>query len=217
MKKLLLLLCMVVSTTMVAQEKITEGMMVLSQTISSDNEEVNSQLAMLGDMTTSTYFKDSKSRSEVSNMMTGDVTTIIDNDSKQMLMIMKNPMVGNKYMLKSMDLSDEDAKNITVKKGEATKDVLGYTCQQYLVTFKKDDQEISMELYTTDKIPVTNQMTSGFGDQLDGFPLYSKMEMEQMGAKMTIITEVTEIKKQEVEDAKFDMTPPEGYEKMAEN
>lgn len=217
MKKLLLLICLVANLSMVAQEKITEGMIISSQKISSDSDEVNSQLAMLGDMTTNTYFKDSKSRSEVSNMMTGDVTTIIDNDSKQMMMMMKNPMVGNKYMLKSMDLSAEDEKNITVTKGEATKDILGYNCQQYFVSFKQDEQEMSIELFTTDKITITNQMTSGFGDKLKGFPLYSKLEMDQMGAKMTIVTEVTEIKKQDVEDAKFDMTPPEGFEKMAEN
>ena len=217
MKKLIILICMVANITMVAQDKVTEGMIISNQTISSDNEDVNAQLAMMGDMNTTTYFKNSKSRSEVSNPMSGDITTIIDTDSKEMLMLMKNPMMGNKYMSKSMEVSEEDAKNITITKGDATKDILGYTCQQYFVTYKKDGQEMSMELFITDQISVVNQMTSGFADQLKGFPLYTKMDMEQMGAKMTVISEVTEIKKQDVEDEKFDMTPPEGYEKMPVN
>lgn len=216
MKKILLLLAIFSGFTMVAQEKITEGKIVANQKISSDNEQVNSQLAMMGDMVTTTYFKDGKSRSELSNPMSGDVTTIIDNDSKQMLTLMKNPMVGNKYMITSIAMDDEDAKNMTVQQGEATKTILGYECQQYLVNFKKDGQDITMELFTTDKIPVVTQATSTFGDKLKGFPLYFKMDMQQMGANMTIENTVTEVKKQEVADSQFDMTPPEGYEKMGQ-
>lgn len=214
MKKLLVLFLVASSITMFGQDTITEGMLVSNQTIASDNPEMDAQLALMGDMSTTTYFKDSKSRSELSNPMSGDVTTIIDTDSKQMLMMMKNPMIGNKYMLKSIEMSEEDAKNVSITKGDAKKTVLGYECQQYLVTLKKDGQEVTAELYVTDKIPVTNQMTGSFGDQITGFPLYSTMVMEQMGAKMTITTEVTEIKKQDVDVSKFDMTPPEGFELM---
>ena len=204
------------SITMLAQDTLTEGMLISNQTITSDNPAIDAQLALMGEMKTTTYFKDSKSRSELSNPMSGDVTTIIDTDSNKMLMMMKNPMVGNKYMLKSIEVSEEDAKNVTVTKGDAKKTVLGYECQQYFVTLKKDGQEVSAELYVTDKIPVTTQMTGTFGDQLNGFPMYSEMTMEQMGAKMTIKTEVTEINKQEVDATKFDMTPPEGFDLMEE-
>ena len=41
------------------------------------------------------------------------------------------------------------------------------------------------------------------------------MKMNQMGVNMTVTTEVTEIKKDAaVDEKKFSLTPPEGYEKM---
>lgn len=214
MKNILVVIAFVFSTVLISQNQMTEGVAISTQKMTSDNEQVNSQLALMGEMKTTTYFKNSKSRSELSNPMSGDVTTIIDNDSKQMLMLMNNPMAGKMYMLSAIDINDEDLKNVTIEKGEQTKTILGYDCQQYFATFKKDGQEMKIEMFTTDKIPVITQNTTMFGDQLKGFPLYSKMEMSQMGTNMTVETEVTEIKKIAVTDDKFDMTPPEGYEKM---
>ena len=51
------------------------------------------------------------------------------------------------------------------------------------------------------------------GTKVEGFPLYMEMNMSQMGMNIKIIHEVTEINKETVSDDKFDMTPPEGYEK----
>ena len=51
------------------------------------------------------------------------------------------------------------------------------------------------------------------GADLKGYPLYLTMYMSQPGMNLTITQEVTEIKKESVSDDKFDMTPPEGYEK----
>lgn len=214
MKNILVSVALVFSCVLVAQNQMTEGMAVSTQKMSSDNEQVNGQLAMMGNMETTTYFKNNKSRSELSNPMSGDVTTIIDSDAKQMIMLMNNPMIGKKYLITPIDPSDEDMKNFTIQKGELTKTILGYECQQYFATFKKDGQEMKMEMFTTEKIPVMTQNTTMFVDQLKGFPLYSKLEMNQMGTNMTIETEVIEIKKEDVADSKFDMTPPEGYEKM---
>ncbi len=117
-------------------------------------------------------------------------------------------------MLQKIEIADEELKNITVVAGDETKMVLGYECKQYAVTINKDGVNMEMELFTSETIPVVSQQTAMLGDKLKGFPRYMTMTMDQMGSKMTVTTEVTEIKKEKVSDDKFDMTLPESYEKM---
>ncbi len=44
--------------------------------------------------------------------------------------------------------------------------------------------------------------------------MYVVMKVNQMGMDMIMTTEVTEMKKQDIEDNIFNMTPPEGYTEM---
>lgn len=139
--------------------------------------------------------------------------TIMDNDNNQMLMTLNNQMVGKKYVLKSMEPSEEDLENITVTKGDETKNILGYECQEYNVEVNKDGVVVKMDIYTTDKLSALSQQSTMMGADIKGFPMYLTMNMNQMGMNLTITQEATEIKKEAVSDDKFDMTPPEGYEK----
>ena len=137
----------------------------------------------------------------------------MDSENNEMLMAMNNQMTGKKYVVKSMEPSEEDLKNVTVTKGDETKTVLGYECQEYNVEVNKDGVVVTMDVYTTDKLTAISQQSTMMGADLNGFPLYMTMNMSQMGMNLTITNEVTEIKKESVSDDKFDMTPPEGYEK----
>lgn len=214
MRKLVLLsIAMLISVATTAQEKITEGIMTTKQTMSSDNEQMNAQLQAMGG-NSKTYFKGEKSRSETSNPMSGDMIIIIDGSTKQMLMLMDQPALGKKFVLQSMDPSKEDLANITVKKGEETKTILGYVCQQYIINMKQNGQDVEMQMFTTDKISAVSQNTTAMGDKVEGFPLYFTMKMNQMGADMLISSEVIKIDKEAVSDEKFNLTPPEGYTKM---
>lgn len=215
MKKLLVLsMAMLLSMTMTAQEKIEEGIMTIKQTISSDNEQMNAQLASMSPPDSKTYFKDDKSRSDTSSIMTGDITIIINGAEKQMLMLMDQPAMGKKYMLQSTDPSAEDMENVKVEKGNETKSILGYECQQYMVTMTQNGQDVEMEMFTTDKISAISQNTTAMGTKVEGFPLYYVLKMSQMGANLEITSEVIKIDKVSVSDDKFSMTPPEGYTKI---
>ena len=213
MKKLLFLVLVAITSVGFSQETIKEGVVLSKQTMSTDNAELQSQLAMVGDIVTTTYFKGNKSRSETNNFMTGTSVTIMDNDNNQMLMTLNNQMVGKKYVLKSMEPSEEDLENITVTKGDETKNILGYECQEYNVEVNKDGVVVKMDIYTTDKLSALSQQSTMMGADIKGFPMYLTMNMNQMGMNLTITQEATEIKKEAVSDDKFDMTPPEGYEK----
>jgi hypothetical protein len=215
MKKLVLLsLTLLLSITVAAQEKIEEGIMTAKQSMSSDNELMNTQLQSMGETNSVTYFKGDKSRSDISSPMTGDMSIVIDGTEKQMLMLMNQSAMGKKYVLKSTDPSNEDMDNVKVEKGNETKTILGYECQQYRVTMKQNGKEVEMEMFTTNKISAISQNTTAMGDKVEGFPLYYVLKMNQMGARIEIISEVIKIDKESVPEAKFSMTPPEGYTKM---
>ncbi|WP_452596654.1 DUF4412 domain-containing protein [Pontimicrobium sp. MEBiC01747] len=211
MKKVFTLLALSLTVMVSAQKKITEGVIVSKQTMSSDNEQVKAQLEMMGAMETTTYFKNDKTRSELSNPMSGDVVTV--SNAESVLVLMDNPMLGKKYMLQNVKEAEKQVQDIQVTPGTETKTILGYECKQYTVVLKQDAGNVEMEMYTTEDIPARSQQTSMVAEKVKGFPLYVVMKMSQMGTNMVITTEVTDIKKETVADDKFNMTPPEGYEK----
>lgn len=214
MKKLLLITVLsALSFSTFAQKKITEGVVISKQKVSSENEEMQAQFDTMSEMKTITYFKDDKSRAEISNPMSGDIITITD--SKKILVLMDNPALGKMYMLENVEESQETKPNIKVVAGTKTKTILGYKCKQYTIVIKQEaSEDMEMEMYTTEAIPVKSQHTSLVNDRIKGFPLYIVMKMTQLGTEIEITTEVTEIKAQEVGNDKFNMTPPEGYKNM---
>jgi uncharacterized membrane protein len=214
MKKILLLVALVIGFAVNAQEKLNEGVLISKQILSSENEQAQAQLTMMGDMMSKTYFKDSKSRVEMSNPMTGDIITISNGETNEVLVLMDNPMAGKMYSLSKAEPTKEDLDNITVEKGTETKTVLDYTCQQYFVKVKQGETLMEMEVFTTDAIDAYSKETAMFEGKLQGFPLYTSINMNQNGVDMTVVSEVTAIRKEEVLEDKFVMLPPEGYTKM---
>ncbi|KAB8151329.1 hypothetical protein EZY14_019155 [Kordia sp. TARA_039_SRF] len=214
MKKIFLLVALAFSVMVSAQNELTEGKITSKQTMSTDNEQVQAQFEMMGKMETVTLFKGQNSRSELDNPMSGTVTTVINMDTKKMMMLMDNPAMGKLYNIEDISITEEDLKNIKVTKGSKTKTVLGYKCQQYITSVTKDGVTLDMDMYTTDAIKVPTQYTATMGDKVSGFPLYMEMKMNQMGIDMKITTEVTKIEKQSVSSEIFKTTPPEGYKNM---
>jgi hypothetical protein len=216
-KTILLLVALVIGFFGFSQGEIKEGIITTTQTMSSDNEQMNAQLALMGNMTSTTYFKGDKSRTEISNPMSGDIIAISDGASNQTITFMNNPMLGKKYMKGTMDVSEEDLDKMVVEKGEATKTILGYECQQYFITANMQGNEVKGEVYTTEAINAYSQEMSKYKGKLKGYPLFMVMNINQMGINMNITYEVTEIKKESVSDDKFSMAILEGYDEMKQN
>jgi glutamyl/glutaminyl-tRNA synthetase len=221
MKKILVLsLALILGLSVTAQEKFTEGKIIMNQTFETDNEQMKAMLQqMMGEdgMQTISYVKGNKSRTDISNPMSGDITTISDMETKQILTLMDSPMVGKKFTLTSITKEEEEKikDNIKIVEGTKTKTILGYECKEQTVTVDQDGVKMEMVMFLTDKIvPAVSQQTAILGDKLKGFPMYMEMKMNQQGMKMTIITEVMELNKEAVADGKFSMTPPEGYTEM---
>ena len=214
MKKIILLLVISLSLNLFAQKEIKEGVIMNKVTMSSENEQVNASLAMIGDMNTTTYFKGNKSRTEMKSPMTGDNTTIIDNDAKKMFSLISNPMLGNKYTQSDIKASEDDLKNLIITKKGDSKTILGYVCEGYDITGSTSGIEVKMTMYITDKIIATTQNNAILGEKLKGYPMYLVMNVNQGTMIMQITMEATEVKDEKVADSKFDMTIPEGYSKL---
>ena len=215
MKKLILLFLVSLSINAFAQKEMKEGVMTMKMIMSSDNEQAKAAFAMIGDIAVTTYFKGSKTRSEQSNQMTGDQISIVDQKSSTSLMLMSNPMMGKKYMKQDLKKSDEELKNVSVTANGETKTILSYNCKGYDIVTKQNGQEIKMKMFVTDKILAQEQYSAMLGGKLKGFPMYMVVTLNQPGmGNMDIIMEVTQLKSEPIDDAKFDMTIPEGYTEM---
>lgn len=213
-KSILLLLAITLSFTSFAQSKLTEGKVVSVQTMSSNDADTSAQLAMIGDVVTTTYFKDTKSRAEVSSPMTGDVVAIADMESKDVLMLMDDPMRGKNYMMVNADQAQQQIESVEVTERNDTKTVLGHVCKGYDVKVSAGGQDLNVLVYATENISAYSQQSQMFDNKIKGFPMYIKMDMDQMGKNITIENKVTEIKEESVSNDKFNMTPPEGYSEM---
>jgi len=213
MKKIIVLAALVISVFGFSQKTVNEGVITTTQTVSSPDEQMNMQLAMMGKMISTTWFKNDKSRSEMDSPMQGNTIVVIDGSANKMLMMMDHAMTGKKYMLNDIKKSDDGQKDFTVIASDETKKVLGYECKKYNVTTMQQGTEVKMAVYTSDKIIAKSQQAAKFGDKIKGYPMYMEITMNQMGTDIIVKMEVTEIKEEEVAEAKFDMTPLEGYEK----
>jgi len=213
MKKIIVLAALVISAFGFSQETVKEGVITTTQTLSSPDENVNMQVAMLGQMITTTWFKNDKSRSEMSSPMAGNTIVVMDGTVNKMLLMVDNSVMGKKYMLNDLTPSEEKLKDVTVVESTDTKTILGYECKKYDVTRMQQGTEVKMAVYTSEKVPAKSQHSAGFGNKVKGYPMLMEMTMNQMGAEIIVKMEVTDIKAEEVAEAKFDMTPLEGYEK----
>ena len=184
------------------------------QKMSSPNPEVSAQLAMVGDIVTITEFKKNKSKSTQASIMMGNNTTIIDAEAKKMLMLLDNPSMGKTYTLTDIKADEKDLESFDITKGENTKEVLGYTCQEYVVKTTQQGVPMQMTIYTTEKVKAQNQQMQSMGSKLKGYPMYLKIEVSQMGQDMIIESEVTKIEAKSIDDATFALDIPEGYTEM---
>jgi|GEM_PF-726660 len=198
-----------------AQKEIKEGYVVQKMELSTGDAAMDAQIqSVMGDLTSKTFFKNQLSSTSMSNPMSGDTKTIVDLESKKMVIMMDNPMMGKKYREDNIDLSEEQLKDVKFTPNGKTKTVLGYTCKGYDAEANIEGTTTKMVLYVTEQIKAPTQYAASFGNKLKGFPMFIEMSMNQGGMDMLMKMEVSEIKAEKVADSEFDMSIPEGYSKM---
>jgi hypothetical protein len=151
----------------------------------------------------------------IANLMNGMIKMDVRMDNKKNLGIMLMDMMGQK---KVVEMAEEDLNNSKPKNQKPTevvytkkyKKIAGYKCQEARVSVEGMDEPAIV--YITEKIKPSNlgdvSMMQFTG--LKGFPLSWKIEQQGMIINMV----ATEVSLDKLPKSTFDMTVPEGYEKM---
>ena len=120
------------------------------------------------------------------------------------------------------------ATTVEVQKGSGTREVAGYTCEQYLMSF---GQKFKFEIWATPGLqapdeyydakkmvyasigPTANRFDKLYEEmkKIDGFPLYTKVDTSIMGMNIKSVSEATEVRKRPIPAGTFE--PPAGYKK----
>lgn len=212
---LILLFTFSAVATSFAQKSMKNG----SITYEMNLEEDNPMAGMLQGTKMTMHFKDQKVKTEM-NMMGGMMTmnVIMDNEAQNGVMLMSAPMMGKNMAVELTKEEIEKMKEeqkVNQKKPEIKyykrkkKKIAGYKCYKVVATMPGVPEPIT--LYVTDKIKPAGQAQIQQQIQgLEGFPL--SYEISQQGMKM--IFTATEVKTKSPEDNVFDMTIPEGFEKV---
>ncbi|TVZ56885.1 uncharacterized protein DUF4412 [Lutibacter sp. Hel_I_33_5] len=211
MKKIVQLFILLITVSVVSQEKLEEGVIKMTMKMSTDNAQAKAMFQMIGEVPITYYFKNNMSRTEQKHNMIGDNTTIIDNNKKKMLLLSDNPMAGKIYIEKDLNNSKPD--DVTVSENNKTMTIAGYNCIGYDVVIKKGSIETKLTLFMTEKISAPTQNTVVIQDKIKGFPMLTIVNVNQGGIDMEVELKVTEVTKKEVDNNLFDFSIPDGFKK----
>jgi GLPGLI family protein len=212
MKKLFLLSVFAIVSTLGLYAQMTQGHISYKIDASTDNPDMQMAIGMMQGSTMDIYFKDKTTRSEMKmgSMMT--VTTITDETSKDVLMLMSG-MMGNiavKSNLSEYEDSREEQPKFEVSFTDETKDFLGYTCKKAVLT---SEDGLESVFWYTEEIMASKKGQSYLNEEIPGFPM--QFELNNQGMKMSMtVTALEEKLEKKKSSSLFDMTIPAGYKEM---
>ena len=227
MKNLFLLFSFVLCafTSLFAQD--TEGHVVYTIELSSDDPQMQMAIPMFSGSTMEMYFSDNNSRTELS-MGTFITTTIITDIKKDKMLMLMSGMMGQmaipgvlsemKEKAEKTNARDPQDDNIETEDAEdeyeieftdETKEIQGYTCKKAIVS---SADGVEMIYWYTEEIQFAKDGQNYFNKDVPGFP----MEFETFNSGMKMKMTVTKYSKSLDKDASelFDFTIPDGYKEM---
>ena len=212
MKKIILSLVFVASTaiTLVAQQ-LTEGHITYKIDVSSDNPEMEMAVGMMQGSTLDILFKEKITRSEMKmgTMMT--MTTITDEKSGELLMLMGG-MMGNNAIKTTTDEMTEnqpEKPKYDVVLSDETKTIENYVCKKATLTDEEGGETV---FWYTEDISVSKKGQSYLNEDVPGFPMQFEINNGGMKMKMTVTSLEEKLDKKSAD--LFKMNIPEGYKEM---
>lgn len=205
-----------------AQQSLDAGSITMEMTMKSDDPQMQAQLEMMGGATMNMeiLFKEGKNRTNISGMGgMMDMSTILDIDEKKGL-ILQNMMgqrmaspLDKEMVEKQFNTQGELSEDIEIIKTTETAEILGYSCQKYLIKNATGTTE-PVQLFVTDAFEIpASQFQAQYGRGVKGFPLRIVMNNVN-GQSMSMTIEATEVSEEAPADGLFDLTIPEGYEEV---
>ena len=197
-----------------AQKTLSDG----SVTYEMKLDESNPAAAMLAGATMEFVFKGDMVKTSINMGMMMSMNIIMDNKAEKGMMLMSIPMMGKNI---AVEMTQEDiqkakeeqktnqskAKIEYFKKNK--KKIAGYKCYKAVATLTGMPDPIP--LYITDKIkPAGQSQIQSQIPGLTGFPLMYEIKTQGMN----ISFEASEVKNYSPDAADFEMTVPDGFEKL---
>ena len=192
--------------------QVKEGQVKYAIEMTSDDPNVQSQLAMLNGSKMDMVFSEKFSRVDFSMGMFLQVVTVTDLDANNGLLLMSG-VTGNTAVVmtaEDVEKTAEEAPEFQIEATKETKKILGYKCTKYILT---TEEGTDVSYWTTTEINASKTNNRYMNKSIEGFPLL--FETEANGMKMTFTaTEFKEGLKGLNTKELFDMSIPEGYEEM---
>jgi len=205
MKSIVSCLLVCFALTSLGQDEFT---LKSTQSMSTDDEEMQSLLEMMGTSEMTIYVKKDLMRVRLSNGLTGTSVIVSNNETGNGILLMDGSDGSKTYMEIEGDSENEPEEDelaysiLSTKK----KKYLGYKCKKYML---QDSNQDKCTIYVATSL--NSGVKTQYGDDITGQVLYSESIKMIEGSQLTIIMEATEIEIGDVDDALFDMSIPEGY------
>jgi GLPGLI family protein len=181
--------------------------------VSTDNPDMQMAIGMMQGSTLDVYFKDKNTRSEMKMGAMMTVTSISNETSGQVLMLMSGMMGKNAILttLQELEQANLDKPVYEVQLIDEKKTIEGYTCKKAILTDEKGNETV---FWYTEEIDVSKKGQNYLNENIPGFPMM--FEINNNGMKMTMTVTKLEKKLDKKTDVLFDMTVPEGFTMMSQ-
>jgi len=210
MKKLLVLFAVTLATSVMSYAQMKEGHITYEIDVSSDEEGMEMAVMMLNGSTLDIYFSDDKARTDMDMGSMMSMTTILDNGTGEILMLMGGMMGKTAVKTTTDELSEEDPEEVeySIELTKEKKTIAGYKCKKAIISDENGDE---MEFWYTEEIPTTSTDKKSAVGQLPGQAL--EYALNKNGLLMSFVaTKVETSLSNEDKKSKFSLEIPEGYE-----
>lgn len=211
MKKFLLSFVFAATTALTLMAQITEGHISYKIDVSTDNPDMQMAIGMMQGSTMDLYFKEKTTRAEVKMGTMMNITTITNENSGDILMLMSG-MIGQtaiKSTMAELEAENADKPNYEISLVDETKEILGYACKKAIMTSEDGLESI---FWYTEEIAISKKGQSYMNESVPGFPL--QYDLNNNGMKMQMTVSNFEQKLDKKSAALFEMKVPDGYKEM---
>jgi GLPGLI family protein len=214
MKKHIVLFAFALLSSAVSLAQMKAGHISYDIEVSSDNPDMEMAVMMFTGSTLDLFFADGKARTDMDMGTMMSMTTIMDEKSGDVLMLMGG-MMGDKAVKTTKEEMEagadtEETPEFDIELTKETKTIAGYTCTKAIVT---DESGTKVEYWYTEEIGVRSTDTKSVQNQLPGQPL--EYAVDNNGLLMTFSASKVETSLSKADKkTKFSMEIPEGYEEM---
>lgn len=194
--------------------QLKEGHVAYKIETSTDNPDMQMAIGMMQGSTMEVYFKDKLTRAEfkMGTMMT--MTTVSNETTGDVLMLMSGMMGNNAIKSNSKETAKDTVLNkkpkVDVVLTNETKVIEGYTCKKALIT---DEEGTVSTFWFTEEITAAKKGQSYLSEDVPGFPM--QFEMNKSGMKMTMTVTKVETKVSGNSSDLFSFSIPAGYKEMS--